>query len=227
MSKNLSIYVLALVAISLFSCKKKADPAVMTSEGPVAETVGDATYMVNTEASTITWEGFKLASSHNGTVNIKEGTVDVVDGKVNAGSFIIDMNTINDLDLEGDKKASIEAHLKGTGEDGQNDFFNVTKYPTSKFEITKVVTLQGEEENTTNSMVYGNLTIKDKTNQIGFKANIEVTEKTVKVTAPKFMIDRTKWGITFKSASAVADMVKENAINDDMAIGVSLIANRK
>ena len=51
---------------------------------------------------------------------------------------MIDMNSITVLDLEGDYKANLEAHLKGTVDEKADDFFNVNQFPTANFEVTKI-----------------------------------------------------------------------------------------
>jgi Uncharacterized conserved protein len=78
------------------------------------------------------------------------------------GSFVIDMSTINVLDIPADKKgnADLRGHLSAP------DFFDVAKYPTSKFVITSV------EDKGDKLHVTGNLTIKDVTKSITIPATV-------------------------------------------------------
>ena len=223
--KNVLTLLLVLTAtLTMVSCKKDKGEAASTNEAQeVSKTKGSASYNVNSAASNVLWEGYKPTGTHNGTLKVSEGTVEVKDGKVAGGSFVMDMASINVLDLEGDKKANLEGHLKGSGEEGQDDFFNVTKYPTAKYEITKVVNLDGDEE--ANQMIYGNLTVKDQTHNVGFKAMVDVNDKTVTVKTPKFNIDRTKWNVQYGSKSIFKNL-GDNFVNDEIGLEINLNANR-
>lgn len=210
-----------LLAFVVMSCKNENKKAEVSEAEDVAQAVG-ADFKVDPSLSKVLWEGYKPSGSHNGTVEVSEGSISVKDGKIAAGNFMIDMNTINVLDLEGEYKNDLEGHLKGTGGgDSADHFFNVTKYPVAKFEITKVTNLESDPEAT--HMVYGNLTMKDITKQVGFRANVDITEDAVKVSTPKFDINRTDWGIKFKSKSFVDDL-KDNFINDNMGMSINLTA---
>ena len=217
-------YLLAFVmTVSVISCKKdKGEKATTSDAGQVKNVEAAASYKVNPAASKILWEGYKPTGTHNGTVNVTEGVVEVTNGKLAAGKFVIDMNSINVLDLAGDDKANLESHLKGLEDKKADDFFNVAVYPTGSFEITKVVDLKDADGY---QMVYGNLTLKDKTHQTGFKAKATVTGNAVTVTAPKFNIDRTKWDIKYGSKTLFKDL-GDKFINDEIGLTITLAANK-
>src|SRR5688572_27348396 len=108
--------------------------ALGLSAGPVALA---KTLTVDTAKSVIKWKGEKklVDSAHNGTLKLKSGTVVTDDkGQVTGGEFLIDMSSIEDLDLAAkpDSKKKLEGHLKS------DDFFNVEKWPTAKFVVKKV-----------------------------------------------------------------------------------------
>ncbi len=209
--------------MSLFACKQSTGEAAEVSEAAeVAETTG-TTVAVDTDNSVINWEGSKPTGTHVGTINLSEGSVAIADGKVTGGSFVIDMNTITDTDLEGDMKVGLENHLKGYSEGKEDHFFDVAKYPTGKFEITKITALSGDEA--ANSMVYGNLTLKDQTKEVGFKANIDVNGNRVVVTTPQFTINRTDWGVNYGSKS-VFDNLGDKFINDEIGLAINLTAGK-
>ena len=73
-------------------------------------------------------------------------------------------------------------------------------------------------------LVYGNLTMKDMTKEVGFKANVEVMDGKVTVTTPPFTIDRTQWGIKFRSASFFSDL-QDKAISNDIGLKINLEAS--
>ena len=110
--------------------------------------------------------------------------------------------------------------FRSTAEAEKDDhFFNVKKYQTAKFEITKVTDLAGNHD--ANSLVYGNLTMKDQTKQVSFKANIATDGKMLKVSAPKFTIDRTQWKVTY-GIKSIFDNLKDKFINDEIGLQIEL-----
>ena len=66
---------------------------VLVAFTPISE--GNGYYAINNAESTVKWVAQKVTgSSHEGTVNIKEGGLQVTDGKITGGKFTIDMTTI-------------------------------------------------------------------------------------------------------------------------------------
>jgi len=220
---------LALITLFIVSCKGKTSDATTVDSGMTEEvaTSADAiqVYHVVSTASTIYWEGYRPAMGykHYGTVNVTEGSLSVDEnGVISGGSFVIDMQTITVQDLEGNKKTNLEAHLKGTSEGKEDDFFNVSQYPTAKFQITKAAALIGDAE--ANSMVYGNLTIRDITKSIGFKANVTITNGALTATSALFKIDRTEWDVKVLS-NKFFDNLKEKFVDDEIGLRVELRAD--
>ncbi len=216
--KRLSFFLLAIGLV--ISCKPKGDNAGAGDSEAVSAASGKE-YNVNKATSILMWEAAKVTGKHNGTVNLSEGKVIIAEGLLVGGSFTLDMNTITDLDLEGDGKENLEKHLKGTAEGKEDDFFNVVKYPTAKFEITKATKLMGNDD--ANYVVNGNLTIKDVTKQISFRAMVTEEAGKVTVSTPQFLIDRTEWGVKFRSLKFFAD-VADKAISDEVGFIVNLSA---
>ncbi|GGE60934.1 polyisoprenoid-binding protein YceI [Pedobacter psychrotolerans] len=189
-----SIFLLvAVVSLSAFKSPVK----------PVAYTVDPA-------KSTITWIGKKVTGSHNGTIALQSGTLNVDGKKVTGGTFTIDMNSIKDAD----GSAKLEGHLKA------DDFFGTAKFPTSTFVITKVA---GSGAALT---VTGNLTIKGITKPVSFPATVAVNaDGTVSALAGKILVDRTKYDIRYGSKSFF-DSIGDKAIDDNFEIGVKLVAKK-
>ena len=215
----LNIAFIALVTFTVTSCKNTNEAETSEAqEVPEAAPVA-VEYVVDTAASQITWKGAKPLGSHNGTITITKGVVSASGETIQAGEFVIDMNTITDLDLEGDMKTSLENHLKGTVEGKEGDFFNVNQYPTSRFELTGVSTVDGK------TMVSGNLTIKDKTQNISFPAIIGFEGNDLTITSETFTIDRTQWGVNYGSKT-VFDNLGDKFINDEIELTISLVAKK-
>lgn len=161
---------------------------------------------VDVAKSKITWVGKKVTGQHNGTVNLKEGTLIFKGSKLSGGNFTVDMNSISTYDLKaGEGKEKLDGHLKN------DDFFGTDKYPTSTL-VFKTIKDKGNNVYTVNA----DLTIKGKTNPITF--DITVNGKTA-TTALK--IDRTKYDIKYGSGSFF-DNLGDKTINDDFDIAATL-----
>jgi polyisoprenoid-binding protein YceI len=216
----LSSIVLSIALVGLHSCKEKSSESGTSEIQDAMDAPMETTnFVVDPDTSLILWKGSKPLKSHNGTIKLQSGTIAMNGDKIEAGEFTIDMNSIIDLDLEGDSKTNLENHLKGTVEGKEGDFFNVTKYPVSKFTLTGISEKDGK------TMVNGNLTIKDKSNNIEFPATVTVEEDFVKLNSEPFMLDRTKWGVNFGSKS-VFDNLGDKFIDDDMEIIINIFAKK-
>lgn len=168
------------------------------------------TYTIDLSKSSITWEGKKFAGGHTGSVNLTSGTLGFNGNKLAEGGFVVNMTTIKDVD----KNANLETHLKS------EDFFGIQKFPSANFVIKKVTT-DGNNANIT-----GDLTIKGVTNPITFPATITWNaDKTVSAVADKIVIDRTKYGIQFKSKSIFSN-IGDNFIYDEFTLSVKLVAKK-
>ena len=92
------------------------------------------------------------------------------------------------------------------------DFFEVEKFPSASFVITKVA----------GNQVTGNLTVKGITKTISFPAEISVNGGKVSAKA-NITIDRTDFGIKYNSKKFF-DAIGDKAIYDDFNLTVSLIS---
>ena len=223
MNKFLKLSSILLLFVLVFSCKPSGEKAETKEAGDVAVAEG-MKYTVDAATSKVLWIGSKVAGKHNGDISLKNGEIAMKNGKITGGNFTIDMTTINVMDLEGGQKEALQAHLMGTGEEEKSDhFFNVGKFPTATFEITKATQLMNDENS--NYIIAGNLTIKGVTKEITFKANAMKEGDMMSVKTPEFKIDRTEWGIKYGSASFF-DGLKEKAINNEMTLQVNLVAKK-
>jgi polyisoprenoid-binding protein YceI len=200
--KNLSLTVALAIAVTLSAftfLKEKAKPVV---------------YTVDTKQSSLSWIGYKVGGKHNGDVKLADGTINVDGKKITGGVFNIDMTSITDKDIEGEWNGKLVGHLKN------EDFFNVAKFPTSKFEISKIVP-NTKATGKDNYDVTGKLTIKGITKDVTFPATVKIEGS--KLTANgNFKLDRTKWDITYRSdlIGTAADKI----INNEFEIGLNLVA---
>ncbi len=216
MKKVLLIAVAGMMMVSCTQAPKTAQEA-----GEVSQATQEAVvYKVDTQNSVLSWTGAKITETvHYGTVNITEGSLAFNGGNLEAGNFVIDMNSIVSLDLTEDNgKSKLEGHLKS------GDFFMTEQFPTAKFEVTSASPLTGVEGAT--HTISGNLTIKDVTKGITFPANVSLTEGGVTATA-KFSINRNEWGVVWGGTlteQGIKDFLQNNLIKDEIEFDVKLAA---
>ena len=184
-----NITTLVIVAFMTFS--------FTTAEGDKKE--------INVENSKVVWKGYKVTGSHEGVIAIKSGHLNFDKDKLTGGSFIIDMSTITNTDLEGEYKGKLEGHLKS------DDFFGVEKFPTASLVFTKV-----ESTGKNSYEVTGDITIKGKTETVSFNISVYGSKANVSL-----KIDRTKFDVRYGSTSFF-DGLKDKAIYDEFDLVADL-----
>jgi polyisoprenoid-binding protein YceI len=170
------------------------------------------TYQVDTQQSKIIWKGKKVTGEHYGNVSLSGGSLTATDGKLKGGSFETDLRTLTVTDLtDKDYNAKLVGHLKG------DDFFAVEKHPVSKFVITRVAPLSGDQVT-----VAGKLTIKGITKDISFPATVKADAGKLTASA-KIPVDRTQFDIKYRSANFFENL-GDKAISNDFELDVTLVA---
>lgn len=211
--KKLFLPVAVLLTMAACNNAPEADQAATGDKEAVANAEG--TVYVTDSTSNVGWTGTKPTGSHNGTFLLKEGSLTVKDNNLAAGSFVIDINSLNCLDLAGDakQKGDLEGHLKSP------DFFDAAKFPTAKFEITGVeafkydsLTMKDVVMKDATHTIKGNLTLKDSTKNVTFPAKVSVAADKVTAVAD-FNIDRTLWGINYKGPNNPQDWIISKTVN--------------
>ena len=204
------IFLLFGIAAFLMSCNQKNAEEARTGEAQkVAEAEG-IEYSLDPASSEIRWRGLKPGGEHYGTVVAKSGVLKVEEGEITGGSFVIDLNSIVNEDLSGDMNARLVGHLKS------EDFFYTEKYPEAVFEIVSISDYSGEAMEggiTPTHEVTGNLSMRGETKSISFPVMVKMEDGMVMAMTDEFSIDRTKWGVNFKSKSVFAEF-KDDFIND-------------
>src|SRR4051812_13962148 len=110
--------------------------------------------------SNIDWIGRKVTGAHNGTINIKEGSLTFNGTELTGGSFIIDTTSIKILDVtDPATNAQFAGHL------ASDDFFNSGQYPEAVF-VVNAVKPQGNVA----YQITSELTIKGITHPLQFDA---------------------------------------------------------
>lgn len=163
--------------------------------------------------SNIDWTGKKVTGAHNGTIDIKAGTLTLNDGKLTAGNFVIDTTSIKILDItDPDTNAQFAGHL------ASEDFFAIDSYPEATFTITGT-----NPVNDSNSLVTGDLTIKGITHPLSFVADITTNADTVTASG-KIIVDRTKYEMKFRSGNFFTNL-GDTLIYNEFELDVQLTAS--
>ena len=166
---------------------------------------------VNTKNSTIKWIGSKITSSHEGTINILKGTLNIDHGALVGGQFSIDMQSLATTDMSEEYNKKLDGHLKN------EDFFNVSEFPTALVTIIDVKKEVGNDYS-----ISADLTIKGITHPIKFAAVVTLNGLNFVATA-KIKIDRTKWDIKYKSGNFFENL-GDKVILDEIILDVYLLS---
>jgi len=164
------------------------------------------TKKVDASKSLINWVGKKVTGSHEGTINLKEGSLSFKKDKLSGGSFTVYMTSINTTDLKGEGKAKLDGHLKA------DDFFGTDKFPSANLVIKKIA----DKGNGTYG-INADLTIKGITKPIGFELVVKGNEATADL-----KVDRTKYDIKYGSGSFF-DGLGDKTIYDEFELKVKLV----
>ncbi len=213
--KNSILWTL-VIATFMVSCKK--EQPISSESNEVTTTQNGETYNLDTENSKVEWKGYKVVksdnTSHFGIIKFESGELTVKDGILESGKFVANMNSLESIDLKDDaeQKGKLEGHLKS------GDFFEVQKYPTATYQITKVAASTNGDYNT---VLEGNLTIKDITKPVKLNANVFVKDGIVTIATEPTDINREDFGVKFA-------MPLENGIlKNEVTLQVLIKANAK
>jgi polyisoprenoid-binding protein YceI len=167
------------------------------------------TLSVDTKASKINWLAKKVTGQHEGTINLASGSLVANGMKVTGGEFVIDMKSIVCTDI-----TDAEYNKKFIGHISTGDFFEVEKYPTSSFKITKV----------DGANITGDLTMKGVTKSITFPAKVSMVGGKATATA-SIPVDRTDFGVKYNSKKFF-DTIGDKAIDDIFNLNINLVAGK-
>ncbi len=162
--------------------------------------------------STIEWVGRKVTGAHNGTIAIKEGTLLFNNDHLSGGRFVIDTRSIKVLDItDPTTNAQFAGHL------ASDDFFSIEQYPEAFFQIS-----HAEPRGNGSYHVSGDLTIKDITHPISFDAQVDHSGNLLTASG-KITIDRTKFGIKFRSGNFFLHL-GDNLIYNNFDLNIRITA---
>ncbi len=217
-SNVLKLTLLASIVTFAFACKNENKVEAGETEEILKTTAEVTTFNVDSENSKLDWAASKITATHTGFLKLSKGYLSIdEENSIAEGEFVIDMSTITVTDLEGTGKENLEAHLKGTVEGKEVDFFNINKYPTASFQVTGVETADGK------TWLSGNLTIKEITKNIKFPINLSLEDNKVNLQSEEFTINRTDWEVNYGSKTIFQE-IGDKVIYDDIKIVIQLEA---
>ncbi|HRP57624.1 YceI family protein [Agriterribacter sp.] len=201
------IFSFSIAALAVGCVSNPEGNKAETTDAVVAAAVEGDRLAVDTTVSTIAWHGRKVTGEHTGSIKLQSGDLVINEGKLTGGSFIIDMNSIENKDVtDPEFKGKLENHLKS------DDFFAVEKYPVSKFEITEVKDLGNNKVS-----IAGNLTLRDATKNITYEADVIESSADKFAAKADFNINRKDWGVAYEG-------MKDDLISDEINFKINLVA---
>lgn len=200
----------SIIIVLIVSCsnEKKAETKNAVNV-KVVKTDKTTTFSNVKDGSYIDWKASHLGGVQPrfGKIYVKEATFLINDNTLTNATVSIDMSTLTVESFP----AGAEEIGKLTGHLQSKDFFDIGKFPTSKFELTKLENANGDY----NSIITGNLTILAITKSISFNANVAFTDKDVSIKSEDFSVNRTDWGLTYNvegTAGVPVDYIVSNNI---------------
>jgi len=151
-------------------------------------------YTVAPDASKLEWAGRNSNTRHIGTVDIAKGVVDIKDGTI-SGTVEIDMNTIRNINLEGDElQPVLESHLRS------DDFFFAKMFPKAVFTVTQAKRIEPGWSTAPNYHVEGELSLRGVSAGLEFDATVVLLDDSSLALEAHFDIDRTRWNVIYGSS---------------------------
>ncbi len=161
---------------------------------------------IDSATSKLTYLAKKVTGQHTGEVPFKSGFAEFNKDGLIGGEFVVDMTKISVTDIE-DK----EYMKKFIDHMASDDFFMTGKYATSTLKIKSAVKEKGDTY-----AVKADLTIKDKTHPVEFKADVKGNKVNSTV-----VVDRTLYDIKYGSTKFFPNIL-DKAIEDKFTLTIDL-----
>jgi polyisoprenoid-binding protein YceI len=187
------------------------------TSAPPQPVVRDGVYPLDTEKSVVEWTGRNINNRHYGRIAISGGEVVMSNGLPASGRFVLDMNSIANLDLQDEGwRGMLHRHLKS------EDFFDVERHPTATFELSGAAAIVGATPGTPNVEIAGKLTVKGTTRPLCFPAMVAAqADGTLKAQAA-IDLDRTLWDVCYGSGR-LYERLGMHLVNDLISIELFIV----
>lgn len=213
--KSINKITFLFVILNVFACMPDGETNDTSIDSEEIETVQDTVivresglFKINAKASVLNWKGERITGEyHLGTVDIKSGNIKAIDGNIVSGEMILDMTSMKES-----KPESEETTIVVMGYLQSERFFNTDKYPVA------LLTIKGEIED----KLICDLTIRNVKKEVFIPFSKSIKNDTLRAIA-NFKIDRTNWGIDYRSAKNYKD-IGMMAIKDSISFNTSIYA---
>lgn len=215
---------LSFVIVAFSACK--SDPKIEAAQvTPKQDTLpqaplpseGAVTYSI--AEGVVNWSGTHTVGKdgHQGTISVEGGTLYVNQGQILRGKVTLDMNSIAVTDIKDPgERRDLESHLK------DSDFFEVKKFPKAEFVFEEV--LPSTMPNF-NYVLSGKLNMKGKSAAVNIPVKISFKDGVLHAESPSFPINRTQWGVNFKSG--ILGTAKDKMIDDTVPLSLKVVARKQ
>ena len=187
---------------------------------PPPATTRDGVYRIDAEKSVVEWSGRNINNRHHGRIAISGGEFVLANGRPLSGRFVLDMNTITNLDIQDEGwRGMLHRHLKS------EDFFDVEHFPTAVFDLSGAAGIAGATPGTPNVEITGKLTIKGTTHPLCFPAMVAPQgDGTLKAQAA-IDFDRTLWGVCYGSGR-LYERLGMHLVNDLISVELFIVTQQ-
>lgn len=167
------------------------------------------------------WAMEKPGETFHGKIPIMGGSLLVESDQLVSGSAKVD---IHNFILDEEEFEDTQALEKIREAIRSPEVLHTDSFPHARLEITGAEELDTDQRidgvRLTHNMT-GKLTIKDVTNKIQFQAFVRMDDDKLNIVVPQLIIDRTKWGIDYKSKTVYEDL-EDDYVNDNVKIRIRL-----
>ena len=198
------------LSASLMACggETKADKSADKASQEVKKEmkVEEKTISITPNESKVMWSGSVVGVyTHEGTVDITEGSLTLAGDKITGGNFTADLTTMvatdeNYTPEEGKSKEKLIGHLSA------DDFFKVEEFPTATF---KVKSHNAEANTLTGDLTIRGITHEETVEEVS--VNLEAGTASGKLT-----FDRKNYDVAFDHPA------QDVVITDDVDLTISL-----
>jgi polyisoprenoid-binding protein YceI len=214
---------LLLALASLFACQNtpqnvETPPAVAPDTVRMVSVSADSAVTYTVTEGVVNWSGAHTLKKdgHEGTIAVESGTLLVSEGQLLSGKVTLDMNSITVTDIKDPgERRDLESHLK------DSDFFETNKFPKAEFVFNEVLPSKAENFNW---VLNGQLTMKGKTKPLTIPVKISLNGDLLQAESPAFPINRTDWGVNFRSG--ILGTTRDKMIDDMVPLTLKVAARR-
>jgi polyisoprenoid-binding protein YceI len=179
---------------------------IVSEEGKVM--LSDS-FTIDLSVSKVIWSGKALGIiKHEGTVDFTQASLQVSEGRVKGGTFIVDLTTITATDknlnpMKGSKYEKLKQHLSSS------EFFDVETYPTATFNLDTIIA----------NSAFGKLTLRNHSHQEQVENILISSEGNAIAITGDLVFNRKKFDVSWDTR------FKDGIMADDIKLKVMLYGN--